>query len=697
MIKQIMLKGAIFIFLQIGFICNYPFVQQLHSQNLQSLQKIGAEAQELTSTQNKVSSAIRATIKKLEKNGITLLNAYSQKASSLSNGIVKIDNFANIQSYVYVREIKAENINALKSRQIRMELINDKWNVIQAWIPFSKFDEIASLSFVTFIRPPDYALNMTGSVNTEGDSILKADDVRNILGIDGSGVKVGVISNGVDSHADAQATDDLPVNIEINPNQPGSNDEGTAMLEIIHDLAPGAQLAFSGPKTSLEMITAIRYLADTSFGGNGCDIIVDDIGFLTQPNFEDGPIAQTVDEVVAEGITYITAAGNQANDHYERNYVNGNLTFQGTQLNVHDFGVAAGSLSDGTMGVLVGPNTKITVFLQWNDPFPGSGNDYDLLLLNDTLDSLFTISQEPQNGTQFPLEVAVFENTALTTVRSNVVVRRLGASPRFIEMFIIGDNFDLEEYNVTEGSIVPGHQAAMGAITVGAINVRDPGNDNIEFFSSRGPARIFFPAAEERVKPDIAATDGNLITGAGGFGSKFGNAFRFFGTSSAAPHAAGVAALVLSANSNLTPLEIRNALYNSAVDLGISGKDNSFGAGRIDAFKAVQSVITNVAHESSNPPMNFTLQQNYPNPFNPTTLISYTLPPSDKTFRVKLEIFNTLGQRIKILVNSHQMAGRYHAEWDGRNDVGQLVASGLYIYRLQSDSFVQTKKMLLLR
>ncbi|MFQ5752848.1 MAG: T9SS type A sorting domain-containing protein, partial [bacterium] len=136
---------------------------------------------------------------------------------------------------------------------------------------------------------------------------------------------------------------------------------------------------------------------------------------------------------------------------------------------------------------------------------------------------------------------------------------------------------------------------------------------------------------------------------------------------------------------------------NSAVDLGTPGKDNSFGAGRIDAFKAVQSVITNVAHESSNPPMNFTLQQNYPNPFNPTTLISYTLPPSDKTFRVKLEIFNTLGQRIKILVNSHQMAGRYHAEWDGRNDVGQLVASGLYIYRLQSDSFVQMKKMLLLR
>ncbi len=99
------------------------------------------------------------------------------------------------------------------------------------------------------------------------------------------------------------------------------------------------------------------------------------------------------------------------------------------------------------------------------------------------------------------------------------------------------------------------------------------------------------------------------------------------------------------------------------------------------------------------PPTTQTVQQfrllpNYPNPFNPTTTIAYHLPRGS---RVELTIFNLLGQKIRTLVNAWQPAGQHQAVWDGRDDAGQPVASGVYLYRLRSDSETQTRKMLLLK
>jgi subtilisin family serine protease len=674
--------------------------QEVLGQKIQSNQDIFLQKPSLTSAQKKLSSSLRAVITKIERKGITQLSAKGLEASSLSNPLVKVDDFANIQSYIYLNETNLENINVLKTLQVRIEIINRNWNIVRAWVPFDKFSDIANLDFVKSITPPDYAVRMIGSVTTEGDAILRADEVRNVLGIDGSGATLGVISDGVDSRADAKATEDLPANIEINPNLPGSGDEGTAMLEIVHDLAPGAQLAFSGPNTSLEMASSINFLADTAFSGNGSDIIVDDLGFLTQPFFEDGLLAQTVDQVVAKGVTYLTAAGNQALNHYEKDYVNGTLLFGGNQLSVHNFGAAVGGASDVTLGVMVAANTSLTVIFQWTDRFGSSGNDYDLIIFNDVVDSIFAISQDVQQGLENPIEAAVFENKANEAVRANIVIRNLNADPKLLELHFAGDDFDLEQFNVPEGSIAPGHQAANGAITVGAIFVLDPGNNTIERFSSRGPARIFFPIVENRLKPDIAAMDGNLITGAGGFGQELpagSGDIRFFGTSAAAPHAAGVAALLLSANPDLTPAQVKNALKNAAVDLGAPGEDNDFGAGRIDAFEAVQSVVTNVEDERSSVPTQFTLEQNYPNPFNPATTINYTIPLAQNNATVKLDIYNTLGQKIRTLVNKKQSAGSYQVQWDGKNNDARQVSSGLYLYRLSSGSFVQIKKMLLLR
>ena len=136
-------------------------------------------------------------------------------------------------------------------------------------------------------------------------------------------MKVGVISDGVDAWRTSQSSNDLPDSIEVDPNSPGSGDEGTALLEIVHDLAPGAKLAFSGPYTSLDMVDSILWLANEAFDGEGADVIVDDYRFYFEPYFEDGMVAQAAADAVAGGAVFVSAAGNSGDRHYAGGFVNG--------------------------------------------------------------------------------------------------------------------------------------------------------------------------------------------------------------------------------------------------------------------------------------------------------------------------------------------------------------------------------------
>ena len=454
--------------------------------------------------------------------------------------------------------------------------------------PFDRVEEIAELEFVHRVQTPGYAYTSAGSVTTEGDQILRADQVRNARGITGAGVKVGVISDGVDSRATAQATGDLPGAIEVDPFRPGSGDEGTAMLEIVHDLAPDASLAFSGPGTSLEMIDSVNYLASQAFGGAGADIIVDDLGFFDQPFFEDGPVAKAVENAVSDGIVYVSAAGNSGRSHFEGDYVPGANGF-------HNYGGG-----DVAMGVTIAAGETMTVVLQWNDPFGTSGTDYDLYACTpgSTPISVLTgggcfFSAVLQDGNDYPYEALVITRSAPTPGNLDLFIDGFFATAvRRLEMHVLGGLVTVNEHNVPGGSIF-GHAAVPGAIAVGAIYALDPGNDDIEPFSSRGPVDIFFPSFESRAKPDVAAIDGVSITGAGGFPNPF------FGTSAAAPHVAGVAALVLEAVRQATPgiskgdaaTSVRSTILSTAVDLGVFGPDSTFGAGRVDALAAVDEAL----------------------------------------------------------------------------------------------------------
>ena len=121
--------------------------------------------------------------------------------------------------------------------------------------------------------------------------------------------------------------------------------------------------------------------------------------------------------------------------------------------------------------------------------------------------------------------------------------------------------------------------------------------------------------------------------------------------------------------------------------------ENSFGWGPYSATRSFEIVATSV-EETTNIPNSFVLRQNYPNPFNPSTTISYELPKAEN---VRIIIYDIAGRKVTDLVNENKAAGSYTVEWNGRNEQGGAVASGLYVYRIYAGEFNQILKMTLLK
>jgi len=179
----------------------------------------------------------------------------------------------------------------------------------------------ASLSATTAVASErlaaEPALTVPATTNlgvalSEGDKAHAADRARKFFGADGTGVKVGVLSDSDDFKEQAIASGDLPADTVTVPGEdgrPGAG-EGTAMMEIVHDLVPGAKLffasAFNGPESFADNIRALRFQFH-------CDIIVDDVIYFFESPYEDDIVAQAVDDVTADGAMYFSSAGNEGN------------------------------------------------------------------------------------------------------------------------------------------------------------------------------------------------------------------------------------------------------------------------------------------------------------------------------------------------------------------------------------------------
>ena len=492
-------------------------------------------------------------------------------------------------------DIEAKNVTDAMLAEFEesgCEVINSfpAHGAIRAWVPLPAIEGLAEREDVISIRPAVKGYHNSGSTVSEGDAAHGADAARITYGARGAGVKIGVLSDSLNYLDASQASGDLP-EIIVLPGQAGppeASGEGTAMLEIIHDVAPEAELYFAttegGPFHFAENIRALR--------DAGCDIIVDDVLYADESPFQDGIVAQAVDEVASSGLLYFTAAGNSGN---KKSGLSG--TWEGDFSDGGSFALEEGALHSfgtGTFNTLFSSRGYTPVHLFWADPLRGSENDYDLFILDSTGSEVRSASNDFQNGVQDPFEFVgrVFDEERIVVVKSS-------GENRFLHLDTREGRLDVS----TAGN-VRGHDAASGAICVAAVRAGEsfphtfhgaPKN-SVEGFSSDGPRRVFFTSdgrpitpgdfsssgGELRRKPDIAAANG-VATSVPGFE-------RFFGTSAAAPHAAAIAALVKSYNTALTPAEIRYALLRSALDIEAPGPDVDSGHGIVMALRTLESV-----------------------------------------------------------------------------------------------------------
>ena len=401
------------------------------------------------------------------------------------------------------------------------------------------------------------------------------------------------------SLATSQASGNLGA-VTILPGQAGSGDEGTAMLEIIHDLAPGAQLFFATAyATPAQFAQNIRGLRTA-----GCDIIVDDFLYFVETPFQDGQeksilsntngglIAQAVKDVTAAGALYFAAANNSGavdqgtSGTWEGDFVDGGpATIEPGRL--HSFGATPYVVVSGTTG---------PVTLHWSDPLGGSANDYDIFIFDSTGVTLWDFSTNDQSGTQDP-----YERMGSAFVGERIVIVKYAGAGRFLHLDTNRGRLTIRTAGSTRGHNATSSPGSFGvAATPAFAAYPNPFNSSnvVEYFSSDGPRHIFFTSTGVAItpgdvsatggqllqKPDFTAADGVSISGAGGFFNPF------YGTSAAAPHAAAIAALLMSANRCATPTQIRAALIGSAIDIHAAGVDRDSGAGIIMADTSVGAV-----------------------------------------------------------------------------------------------------------
>jgi hypothetical protein len=481
------------------------------------------------------------------------------------------------------------------------------------------------------------------SIPVEADAPLRTDLARDTFGVDGTGVTIGIISDsfGLTDEVTTPA-EDVALGVLPGPGNPCGHetpvkvlvegsagaDEGRAMAQLVHGIAPGAELLFAsgwdGPNGMAESIIA---LADA-----GADIIVDDLGYATETYYQQGLISVAVNTVRAQGVAYYTSAGN-ANVAGTSDGPSAGLPIASWQTPAYrgtacpewvavPEGVTAYDCLDFDPSAGVDPSEQWglngyyapQVLLSWAEPIDGVESAFSLQLYTDgdapeLVGASVTVDPGIPNE-MLPLRDAPDEGDYQLVVLRDLSDATAAQHPAlWIGMFNGGDALDWREYDRTAGGDVVGpvsfgHPADGSGTGVAAAAWRTP--DEPEPFTSPGPGTVHFapydprssepatalPAPVHVDAPTVAGIDGTRTSFFGGPGDGL---YRFFGTSAAAPNVAAVHALATQYAPGVAKDEVTDLLVETAAPMtnpfaGVLPDADVFGAGLADGFALLDAL-----------------------------------------------------------------------------------------------------------
>jgi hypothetical protein len=606
-------------------------------------------------------------------------DSFATSGSNSQRGVVRFDGDNAYLDVVILGDLR-QGQGALSLAGMKITGSDATSSTVEGTVPISALPQVAALPMVVSVRPVMQPISrQQGSANNQAEQALFVDVARSTYNVNGAGIGIGVISDSINRApnlggnpaglAGSVATKDLPANVQIlqdmpNVGTPGvfpNSDEGRAMLEQIYDLAPGAQLFFATGTASgvVGFANNIRALANA-----GASVIVDDLGFLGEPVFQDGVVAGAVKDVATnKNVVYVSAAGNDQNSGYDSpvfgvttatiggftgRFVNfnpnGGVTTQ-VPLTVNAAGLADFQFDAPFFSTNGGVTSNVNIlFLDANGNVVASGNANTIA------------TQTPEQMVNVPATATSF---AVQIVSGNNIGRI------HVQSFGAGSIAFSQQFGSTGGIIYPttfGQPTSPYGIGVGAVpwfqappvGTQSPLQN--EGFSSFGPVVQLFDAAGNRLqsplrllKPDVSATDANNTSFFGstnavppGLATNNYNQPNFFGTSSAAPNLAAVAALMRQLSPNSSYSQIRDALITSAlpnplnpakpaspkISTSVGLWDPQGGYGLINAPRALAQV--DVLRVSSTTPANGSNLTALPS----TISVTYTYPVDPATIGV---------------------------------------------------------------
>jgi subtilase family protein/HYR domain-containing protein len=567
---------------------------------------------------SKVADSVQRTLKDIDATAPTpTLRRAPVDLSVLSSPLVRVSPTGKIELVFHaagpIGDAEVRDLEALGADIVTR--LTSPAGLIQAWVPYQQVEVAAALPWVVAVTPPAYGEHNThpiNPINSEGVALHNA-DVAQAQGVTGTGVTVGVISDGVSNLAAAQMRNELPA---VNVINAGSGDEGTGMLEIVHDMAPGAALAFHGTGGGTAgHVTAVQNLVTA-----GVNVIAEDLAFDAEPAFQRGVVATARENAAAAGVSVHSSSGNRGANHAARVLAIG--TGSGPDGNNGPFTncpiaplnvVAIAPGGDTTFDVVLGASTRFT--LQWSEPraiFPTAGaggfTDLDLYIMDAAGTTCLATSLGTQGGGAGDTIEQIATPAALAGTAAKIVVNVFGATGAVAAPILDVRWRGTQSQTDTPtraGSNDPDKNYTGLAWSIGAVNV---GSGTLEGFSSAGPVDLTLTTVCPGAYPcgagvagtgqqfqglDFLGADGTSVSGVGNFGSGTCPAVnqgdcRFFGTSAAAPHTAGCDALVRQlVGVNAAPDTIRARLASTAVDFAPDGEDSTTGAGQVDCFAAL--------------------------------------------------------------------------------------------------------------